>query len=489
MTTSAIKATDVAAEVWKGLGGDPCGLDRLTVTGPAHVLPSSFPVTAVGTGTIAAATMAAAELWRLRGGPTAPVAVDTVAAAGFACRSELFVELPDQHLGDIWDSVAGVYATANGWIRLHTNFRRHRAAALHVLGLDGDPDEEDGPPVERAQVAEVVAKWGAIELEEAIYRSGGCAAVLRSADQWRATPQAKRLAERPRVALTPLGGDDGEHPVPGLPADAAPDRPLAGLRVLDLTRVIAGPVAGRFLAAYGADVLRVDGPDPEDSAVLIGDTTVGKRSTVLDLHDGRDRMRMDRLVADADVVLTAYRPGVMEGFGYDPIGLAKVRPGVVVGTLSAYGEVGPWGMRRGFDSLVQMVSGIADEGRRAVGVDKPVPLPCQLLDHASGYLLAAGVLTGLARRRAAGRGGGWLVEVSLARTAAWLEGLPRDGVVDIDPGVEQQTETLPDELAVEFDGALGHSRHVTCPGRIDGAVPAWTSAPVPLGHHAPHWAG
>jgi hypothetical protein len=474
-------ATDIASEVWQGLGGDPGCLDRLTVTGPAHVLPSSFPVTAVATGSIAAATMAAAELWRLRGGPTAPVEVDTVHAAGLACRSELFVELPDQHIGGIWDSIAGVYATSNGWIRLHTNFRRHRAAALQVLDLPTEP----GAQVERSDVAAIVARWGAIELEEAIYRSGGCAAVLRSADQWRATPQARKLAERPRVALTPLGGDDGEHPVPGLPSDAGPDRPLAGLRVLDLTRVIAGPVAGRFLAAYGADVLRIDGPDPEDSPALIGDMTVGKRSAVLDLHDGRERMRFDRLVADADVVLTAYRPGVMEGFGYDPAGLAKIRPGVVVGTLSAYGEVGPWGMRRGFDSLVQMVTGIADEGRRAVGVDKPVPLPCQLLDHASGYMLAAGVLTGLARRRAAGRGGGWLVDVSLARTAGWLEGLPRDGAVDID----DQAESLPSDLAVEFDGPLGHSRHVTCPCRIDGATAAWTGPPRPLGHDQPTWAG
>jgi hypothetical protein len=477
-------AAEIAAEVWKGLGGQPGCLDRVTITGPAHVLPSVFPVTAVTTGAIAAATLAAAELWRVRGGPpTAPVAVDTHHAA-LACRSELLVELLDGDLGPLWDSIAGVYSTANGWIRLHTNFRRHRTAALRGLGLPAEGPA--GEAVDRDAVARSVARWKAVELEEAIHRDGGCAAVLRSAEQWRATPQARLLAARPRVALTPLGWGNGERRGAGAgrgggDGDGPPDRPLAGLRVLDLTRVIAGPVAGRFLAAYGADVVRIDGPDAEDSPVLIIDTTVGKRSAVLDLHIDRDRARFESLVARADVVLSGYRPGAMEAIGYDPAALAKLRPGLIVGTLSAYGGVGPWGQRRGFDSLVQMATGIADEGRRAVGVDTPVPLPAQVLDHTTGYLLAAGVLVGLARRRSSGRGGGWLVETSLARTAGWLDSLPRTGAVEIDDGARE----LPTELAVDLHGPLGASRHVACPGLIVGAAPAWSSGPIPLGHDHP----
>ena len=483
VTSSSTSATAIAGEVWRGLGGDPRCLERLTVTGPAHVLPSVFPVTAVAAGTIGAATLAAAELWRARGGPTAPVAVDTRHAA-LACRSERFVQTFDHDLGAAWDPVAGVYAAADGWVRLHTNFRRHRAAALKVLGLP-----TAGPAsaaLGRDEVAPAVARWKAVGLEEAIYRDGGCAAVLRSAEQWRATPQARQLAARPRVALTPLGGEDGEiHRGPGkVGAGAGPrERPLSGLRVIDLTRVIAGPVAGRFLAAYGAEVLRVDGPDAEDSAALIADTTVGKRSAVLDLQDSGERSRFERLVAGADVVLCGYRPGALEALGYEPEALAKRRPGLVVGELSAYGGVGPWGQRRGFDSLVQMVSGIADEGRRAAGVDRPRALPAQLLDHATGYLLAAGVLTGLARRRSAGRGGGWLVQASLARTAGWLEGLPRAGAFEVDDGARE----LPTELSVELDGPLGHSRHVACPGLIVGAAPTWSTGPVPLGHDDPTW--
>jgi crotonobetainyl-CoA:carnitine CoA-transferase CaiB-like acyl-CoA transferase len=477
---TALTATDVATEVWQGLGGDRRCLDRLTVTGPAHVLPSVFPVTAVAAGAVAAATLAVAELWRARGGPIAPVAVDTRHAA-FACRSELFVQTFDQDLGPLWDPVAGVYAATDGWIRLHTNFRRHRAAALKVLGLPVSGPESDD--LGRDQIAPAVARWKAVGLEEAIHRDGGCAAVLRSAGQWRATPQARELAARPRVALTPLGGEDGEvRRGPG--RDDPPERPLSGLRVVDMTRVIAGPVAGRFLAAHGADVVRVDGPDAEDSARLIADTTVGKRSAVLDLQDAVDQVRFERLVAGADVVLCGYRPGALDALGYGPEALAKRRPGLVVGELSAYGGVGPWGQRRGFDSLVQMVSGIADEGRRAAGVDKPRPLPAQLLDHATGYLLAAGVLAGLTRRRAAGRGGGWLVQVSLARTAGWLEGLPRSGAADIADGARE----LPVELAVDLHGPQGQSRHVACPGLIVGAAPTWTTGPVPLGHDDPAWA-
>lgn len=483
---TALTATDVAAEVWQGLGGDPRCLDRVTVTGPTHVLPSVFPVTAVAAGTIAAATLAAAELWRARGGPASPVAVDTRHAA-FACRSELFVDTFEHDLGELWDPVAGTYAAGDGWIRLHTNFRRHRTAALGVLGLPASGPE--AAALDRDQVAARVARWKALGLEEAIHRDGGCAAVLRSAAQWRATPQARALAARPRVALMPLGAEDGEvsrgRRERERSAGDVPERPLAGLRVVDMTRVIAGPVAGRLLAAYGADVVRVDGPDAEDSARLIVDTTVGKRSTVLDLQDtGGDRSRFERLVAGADVVLCGYRPGALDALGYGPEELAKRRPGLVVGELSAYGGVGPWGQRRGFDSLVQMASGIADEGRRAAGVDKPRPLPLQLLDHATGYLLAAGVLAGLTRRRAAGRGGGWLVQVSLARTAGWLDGLPRAGAADIEDGAVE----LPVELSVDLDGPLGRTRHVACPGLIVGATPIWTTGPVPLGHDDPTWA-
>ncbi|MGH9210650.1 MAG: CoA transferase [Acidimicrobiales bacterium] len=460
----------VAVNLWTGLGGDRAAPERLTITGPSHILPSVFPVTAAATAAVAVATLAAAELWRVRGRGAAEVAVDSRHAA-LACRSERFTQVVGQEPGDIWGPVSGDYATRDGWIRLHGVFRRHREAALRALGAP--PAESD-----RDTVRALVARWSGVSLEDAVLREGGAAGVLRTTEQWQASAQAIDVERQPLVGLMPLGGNDGDHPPP---PDIA--RPLTGLRVLDLTRVIAGPVAARFLAAYGADVLRVDAPGSDDHPQVVADTTVGKRSAVLDLHQDAERKRFESLVRKADAVLCAYRPGALDDLGYDPATLARLRPGLVVGTLSAYGAVGPWGGRRGFDSIVQMTTGLADEGRRAVGADMPVPLPCQLLDHASGYLLAAGVLAGLTRRSGASLGGGWHVWVSLARTAAWIDGLGRGGSLEVpDPG-----PGLPDDLAIDLEGPKGHSRHIACPGLIVGAAPHWDSGPVPLGHDDPVW--
>jgi crotonobetainyl-CoA:carnitine CoA-transferase CaiB-like acyl-CoA transferase len=465
-------ACTVAAGLWGGLGGDPAALDRLTVTGPAHVLPSVFPVTAAAAGAVSAATMAAAELWRVRGAPAKPVAVDTRHAA-LACLSERFTEVVGQERHDIWGPVSGTYATRDGWIRLHAVFRRHREAALRALGVS-----EADAVADRDVVRTAVAHWDAAALEETVYREGGCAGALRSIEQWRTSPQAAVVTAQPLVGLTPLGRSDGTHAVSG-----ELDRPLRGMRILDLTRVIAGPVAARFLAAYGAEVLRIDAPTSDDEPQLVTDTVVGKRSASLDFHLDDDRRRFDALVRKADAVLCAYRPGALEELGYDPASLASLRPGLVVGVLSAYGGVGPWGTRRGFDSLVQMTTGLAEAGRHAAGAEMPVPLPCQLLDHATGYLLAAGVIAGLTRRTAASRGGGWLVQASLARTSCWLEGLGRSGSVDVDA----PPTDLPEDLTVDLHGPLGHSRHIACPGCIVGAAPHYTTAPIPLGQDDPHW--
>jgi crotonobetainyl-CoA:carnitine CoA-transferase CaiB-like acyl-CoA transferase len=465
----------LAGEVWGSLGAD-VGADRgeqghLTITGPAHVLPSVFPVTALATVGVAVATLGAARVGRSRGGSDGPtrVAVDTRHCA-LACRSEVYLRAFDTDLGDIWDPIAGNYAAADGWIRLHTNFRHHRQAALATLGLGGGAD--------RPAVAAAVARWKAVDLEDAVDAAGGCAAALRTVDEWRGSAAAAALATQPLVGLTRIA----ETPLPN-PSTAPPrNRPLAGLRVLDLTRVLAGPVAGRFLAAYGADVLRVDDPAGEDGAVPVADTTVGKRATVLDLRAAADRERFEQLVAGAHVVLCGYRPGALAALGYGPGELGALRPGLVVATLSAYGDQGPWGGRRGFDSVVQMATGIADEGGRAVAADRPVPLPAQLLDHVTGYLTAAGVTTALARRYTGG--GTWRVTTSLARTAGWLLDLPRAGALDVPP----PPDALPAELAVDLHGPLGHTRHLACPGAIVGAAPVWRTGPVPLGHDAPGWA-
>ncbi|MGH3659235.1 MAG: CoA transferase, partial [Micromonosporaceae bacterium] len=394
-------ATSVARDLWSGCGGAAEDLDRLTVVERDGVLPSVFRVSQAATGSVAAATVAVAGLWRDRGGPDTGARVD-MAEVGRAFRSERLVERTGAPLPPVWDPVAGTYRTRDGWIRLHTNLTAHRTAALTVLRV----------PAEADAVAEMVAGRSAVALERAVIEAGGAAAALRTRDAWQGGAQAAALAAVPLVDIVPLGSAAPDRAV-------APHEPLAGVRVLDLTRVIAGPVCGRFLAAYGAEVLRVDGPTAEDVPALVADTTVGKRSTVLDLREAAGQARFARLLSEADVVLLGYRPGAVERLGYGAAELARRRPGIVVGSLSAYGGVGPWGRRRGFDSLVQLATGIADEGRRHRGSDVPVPLPAQVLDHASGYLLALGVLAALRRRFS--DGGSWSVGVSLARTAGWLD--------------------------------------------------------------------
>lgn len=479
-------ARGTTARIWAGLKGSPDALERLTINGPAHVLPSVFPVTNAATATVAAATLAAAELWYQRGAAPSAAAVDTRHAA-LACRSERLLQATDRHLGDLWDPIAGAYATADGWIRLHTNFRKHRLGACEVLGAGPPPERLD-----RTVVAQAVSHWKAVELETAVHNAGGCAGALRPREEWRASPHAIALAEEPLVRIEPLDTPDaGAGSGPGARTDdraGPPRRPLEGIRILDLCRVTAGPVAGRFLAAYGADVLRIDAPEAEDSNITVADTTVGKRSATLDLRSAAGRAIFERLAADADAILCAYRPGALAELGYAAADLGRLRPGLVVGSLSAYGGAGVgdplWAKRRGFDSLVQMVTGIADEGRKATAAESPVPLPAQLLDHASAYLFAAGVLTALTRRFAGGDDTpAQEVSVALARTAAWLDDMGRGGVVDMaDPPDE-----LPDDLAVDLHGPLGHTRHIACPGVIVGAAPRWDAGPVPLGHDTPTW--
>ncbi|WP_246239541.1 CoA transferase [Acrocarpospora corrugata] len=248
-------------------------------------------------------------------------------------------------------------------------------------------------------------------------------------------------------------------------------RPLSGVRVLDLTRVIAGPVAGRMLAAYGADVLQVGAEHVPELPGLAVETAFGKRSCHIDLRTEPEKLW--ELIAGADVVLRGYRPGALEKSGFTVEELAKVRPGIVVVDISAYGTQGPWGGRRGFDSLVQMVTGIAHEGGDGVG---PGPLPCQALDHATGYLAAFAAVAGLSRRLE--EGGSWQAELSLARTAWWLDELGRGEIGD-DPYAGDLLDTM--------DSVFGKLTFVRPPGLIEGAEPYWASSPPRRGEHAPLW--
>jgi crotonobetainyl-CoA:carnitine CoA-transferase CaiB-like acyl-CoA transferase len=425
-----------------------------------EVFPSAYRVTELAVRAVGRATTAVADFDRLRTGRQQEVTVDPLHAA-VAFRSERHLLVDGEPPASPWGPISGTYRTRDdGWLQIHANFPHHEAGALAVLGL-GEPD--------RDAVKAAVATWDAQELEDALATAGMCASRQRSTEEWLAHPQGRALVDLDELDVERIGPADPELPEP------TDGRPLSGVRVLDLTRVIAGPVAGRFLAAHGADVLKVDGPHLPQVDLLVVDTGPGKRSCLLDLRRPDDRARFLDLVTEADVVIDGYRPGSLGGLGVSTDELIARRPGLVVVDLSAYGPVGPWATRRGFDSLVQTASGVTHTGQVAFGDDRPHPLPCQALDHGTGYLLAAGVVEALTRR--VDEGGSWLVRGSLARTRHWLERLGRVDATDV------AEPEIPDDLFVWF----GDTRLVRPPGSLSETPPAWRSPPVPLGHDEPAW--
>jgi crotonobetainyl-CoA:carnitine CoA-transferase CaiB-like acyl-CoA transferase len=466
------------APVWAALTGNDGGpaTEAVTVTGMPEgsagpeVLPSVFRIGTAAAVAVGAATLAAAVFGAERvGGPGAqppPVDVDLREAA-LSFRSERYLRVDGQP-APRGEPLTGDYPTSDGWIRLHCDFPHHAEAACLALGV----------PAGRAEVARALLDRLAVDAEQAVIDVGGAAGALRSPREWADHAQSVAIAARPVVDVRRVASGDTPRPRSAGARSGRRARPLAGLRVLDLTRVIAGPVAGRVLTAWGADVLAIRCPHLPTVAWLDVDTGFGKRLRLLDLRDGDDRSAFLDLVRGADVVLQSYRPGALDRLGFSPADLAAVRPGLGHVSVSAYGDAGPWAGRRGFDSLVQLVTGLADVGRLAAGVDRPVPLPAQALDHAAGWLAAAAVIE--TARRARSRGGSWRADVTLAGVAHWLDGLGRvdaaTAAATPDPGPEDVADR---SSTMRVPG--GDVRYVLPPGRIDGTAPSWESpSPFPL---------
>ena len=445
-----------AARIWDALGGAPVARAALRITGTG-ALPSAFAVTDFAAGSVAAAALALADL----AGTPGPVIVDRRRAAFWFATT---LRPDGWRVPAPWDPVAGDYRTRDGWIRLHTNAPHHRAAAERVLRSHSD----------RAGMAQAVAGWSKAELEAAILTEGGCAAEMRGLAAWAAHPAGRAAAAEPLVAIGPVAGRSrsGWTPRAG--------RPLAGLRVLDLTRVLAGPVATRFLAGFGADVVRIDPPAWSEAAIE-PEVTLGKTCARLDLHQASGRATFEALLAGADVLIHGYRPGALDGLGYGAEARQSLAPGLVEVCLDAYGWTGPWAGRRGFDSLVQMSCGIAQAGRDWRRADHPVPLPVQALDHATGYMMAAAALRLLARRLADGTGG--QARLSLARTAGLLTAA----------GPAAPAEPLAPETEDDLAGAVeatswGPARRLRPPLELAGAPMVWSRDARRLGTDAPAWA-
>ena len=458
--------SDLLARVWDATGGfDHPGdqtLDAVTITGPRVVLPSAFDVTGLATSAVAAATLGAEQLHAARrSAPVAPVEVDS----GRACDAfvaERLVTPIGWELPPLWDPIAGNYRAADAWIRLHTNYAHHHAAVRDVLGAD----DRDG-------VQAALADRAAVEVESAIVAAGGAAAVMRTRDEWLDSPAGQATRDAPLFTF-----DDHDGTAPAGWVRRSGDLPFSGVRVLDLTRVIAGPVCTKFLAAYGADVLRLDPPGFEEVASLLPEGTVGKRTAAVDLTDREGRAAFEALVAEADVLVVGYRADALARQGYDDARLAALNPALITARFNAYGWEGPWRNRRGFDSLVQMSCGMAADGAAAHGTDEPTPLPAQALDHATGWLLAATVARALTRQLSASVS--THIKGSLIGTADLLYSLtPPDNPLTAAVQTAAELEDTPT--------AWGLAQRVPMPGRIGAVGARWAHEAGPLGRHAARW--
>jgi hypothetical protein len=460
-----LNAQDALRGIWQ-LGGLPeAALASCRLTGADPVYPSSFAIGAAGQSTIAAAALAACELGQLRGAPRQQVAVD-MAHALVECSGWFSI---DGRVPPLWDKFSGLYRARDGWVRVHANFAHHRDGALRLLGLDP-------ATAERADAERAMATWDALVFEEAAAQAGLVVAALRSFEQWDAGEQARAIARQPLLTFTRIGDAD-PLPLPSLRAD---QRPLAGVKVLELTRILAGPVGGRALAAYGADVMLINAPHlPNIEA--IADTSRGKRSALLDLREAHQCARLDELLAEAHVFVQSYRPGALAKLGYGVDQVAARRPGIVYVSLSAYGTEGPWRDRRGFDSLLQTATGFnVAEAQAAGDPDKPKPLPMQMLDEATGYLIAFGAAAALHRQQR--EGGSWHVQVSLAQTGQWLRTLGR-----VEGGL---AAGVPDRSAwlEASDSGFGRLLAVRHSAQLARTPAGWDRPSMPPGTHPPTWA-
>jgi len=462
MTASTAK--HVLSDIWRAAGHPEAALETVDLTGSEPALPSSFRVGTAAQTTIAAAALAASELWRLRTGRSQRVSVDMRSAA-IEFRSERYLRVDGKPPSEYHDPIAGLYRCGDGrWLRLHTNLPHHRDGVLALLGC----------PHERTAVQRALDGWQAEKFETAAAEAGLVVTACRSFAEWDAHPQGRAIARLPLFSIDQIG-DAPAEPLP------AAERPLAGVKVLDLTRIIAGPVCGRTLAAHGADVLLITASHLPSMQPLVIDTGRGKLSASIDLRQASGREVLPALLRDADVFVQGYRPGAIAAFGFGPDDVARVRPGIVYVSLCAYGHEGPWASRRGFDSLVQTASGFNAAEAEVFGASEPRPLPAQVLDHATGYLMAFAAISALARR--AQRGGSWHVRVSLAQTGLWLRQLGRlDGLACPDPGFDDVRDRLEETLS--GFGRLTAVRHAAV---MTQTPPHWARPTVPLGTHAPAW--
>jgi crotonobetainyl-CoA:carnitine CoA-transferase CaiB-like acyl-CoA transferase len=439
-------------------------LSVLRITPSPNVLPTTLPIGALAGATLGVTGLAAAALWQLRSARLQQVTVDTRTAA-LAMTSATYLRVNGQPVKS-WDPITGYYRVRNGeWVYLHGNFPHLRDGLLKLFNVPNDP----------AALRATLASWSAADVEDAAGRLGLCGVHVRRHEQWEEHPQARATAALPLIEITRIG-DAPPRPMP----DAT--RPLSGIRVLDLSRVIAGPMAARTLAEHGAGVLQVGAAHLPSIESLVIDTGFGKQSCAINLDTAIGINTLHELIDSADVFLNAYRPGALEQRGFSPAALAKRRPGIVYLTISAFSRAGPWSQRRGYDTLVAAASGLTRSG-----TEDPARLPCQPLDYLTGYLGAFGAMLALQRR--ALEGGSWHVQLSLERTSAWIHEMTDILGRETDVATEVPPAATINDLYAESPSRFGLLRHLKPVVQLSETPARWACPPVPLGSDPARWAG
>ena len=434
------------------------------------ILPTPFRIGEAAAVSLSAIGLAVSDLWELKTGRSQQVGVN-VRRATASLRSNKYMSMGGVAVDNERNSIMGVYPAKNGrWSYLHCNFPNHREAALGVLGVEDD----------REAVRQAVARWDALELEEAIIAAKGAGGMVRSMEEWASHPHSAAVASLPLLEIEKIG-DSPPEPLP------AGGRPLSGIRVLDLTRVLAGPTCARTLAEHGADVLKITAKHLAFNPSQEMDTGHGKLATHLDLRDEKQLETIKVLVREADVFSQGYRPGTLAQRGLSPEDLAQLRPGIVYVSLSAFGRVGPWAARRGFDTVVQTVSGISNRQGELFPGAEPGPqfYPVSAIDYLTGYLMAFGAMVALGRR--VREGGSWLVRISLAQTGRWLVDLGQVPEIDLPDVPKEFTPQELDDWTTFSDVAAGRLRHLSPVVQLSETQPYWSRPAPVLGSNDPVW--
>ena len=475
---SRFSPTDSVEELWRGLNLPDQALAALRLEDEGKGLPSSFKIGHLAQTSIAMTALLAALIHSEKCQGSVPAVTIPLEHAVIEFQSERLYSIDGKPAPSAWGPIGGLHKTSDGHIRVHDGFPNHRSGAKKLLGCPEDAD--------RAAVASKIAAWASVELENAAAESDLVMSALRSYEQWDLLPQAKVIAYFP-IQIRKLA--DGRPRMPRGRGAGGTDKCLRGLRVLEMSRVIAAPVAGKTLAAHGADVLWITSPNLPDLPPLDRDFGRGKRTAQLDINLTKDKEKLQALLDDADVFLQGYRPGSLAARGFSPKQLATRRPdGIICANMSAYGPDGPWSNRRGFDSLVQTCSGMNVSEAQHYGKGEVArPAPCQALDHAGGYFLAAGIMA--ASHRQLMEGGSYQVDVSLAGTMKYLRSL---GQYEGNSGFQgvrksKSINDVPEEYLEERGSEFGVLKAVKHSARLEGLQVGWDIMPRPLGSDEPAW--